>query len=367
MTDGLIVVRDSQLYLKSDVSCLSLQTEASCRVESISDEERVWGGGWNLRAGLCQGGQQGWRRHLGGVAPLQTGVGQAKTQQQSLNEKYLTIWKSVFIIFAWRKNVIYSNTAVKLILPVNICFPWCKKLISDEICWDMEFPITLGIQTDSALTGHSVLFSPFVSFHSIPLCTLINQHLSALARKFPQTKFLKSISTTCIPNYPDRNLPTIFVYFEGEMKAQFIGPLVFGGMNLKVEGERKHAQLKCLANFCESVYCFKTWILIHLLHFYQILWVKGFMTWPVSVSPRAGVEIIREWGGEDRSGGKPQEANWRQADVIHQMFASYTKGQWLWGRGRLEKNKSLSLQTLKILWLLHWKDSGRWNMWWCVV
>ncbi|XP_033472039.1 phosducin-like protein 3 [Epinephelus lanceolatus] len=69
----------------------------------------------------------------------------------------------------------------------------------------------------------------------IPLCTLINQHMSMLARKFPQTKFLKSISTTCIPNYPDRNLPTIFVYFEGEMKAQFIGPLVFGGMNLKVE------------------------------------------------------------------------------------------------------------------------------------
>lgn len=76
-------------------------------------------------------------------------------------------------------------------------------------------------------------------FASIPLCTLINQHLSALARKFPQTKFLKSISTTCIPNYPDRNLPTIFVYFEGEMKAQFIGPLVFGGMNLKVEGKRR--------------------------------------------------------------------------------------------------------------------------------
>ncbi|KAM6970414.1 phosducin-like protein 3 [Aplochiton taeniatus] len=69
----------------------------------------------------------------------------------------------------------------------------------------------------------------------IPLCSLINQHLSVLARKFPQTKFLKSISTTCIPNYPDRNLPTIFVYCEGEMKAQFIGPLVFGGMNLKAE------------------------------------------------------------------------------------------------------------------------------------
>lgn len=69
----------------------------------------------------------------------------------------------------------------------------------------------------------------------IPLCTLINQHLGSLARKFPQTKFLKSISTTCIPNYPDRNLPTIFVYHEGDMRAQFIGPLVFGGMNLKID------------------------------------------------------------------------------------------------------------------------------------
>ncbi|XP_006113613.1 phosducin-like protein 3 [Pelodiscus sinensis] len=66
----------------------------------------------------------------------------------------------------------------------------------------------------------------------IPLCTLINQHLSGLARKFPDVKFIKAISTTCIPNYPDRNLPTIFIYFEGDIKAQFVGPLVFGGMNL---------------------------------------------------------------------------------------------------------------------------------------
>ncbi|KAM9584994.1 phosducin-like protein 3 [Trichechus inunguis] len=69
----------------------------------------------------------------------------------------------------------------------------------------------------------------------IPLCALINQHFSGLARKFPDVKFIKAISTTCIPNYPDRNLPTIFVYLEGDIKAQFIGPLVFGGMNLTRE------------------------------------------------------------------------------------------------------------------------------------
>lgn len=74
-------------------------------------------------------------------------------------------------------------------------------------------------------------------FYRIPLCALINQHFSALARKFPDVKFIKAISTTCIPNYPDKNLPTVFVYLEGDIKAQFIGPLVFGGMNLTVDGK----------------------------------------------------------------------------------------------------------------------------------
>ena len=54
----------------------------------------------------------------------------------------------------------------------------------------------------------------------IPLCALINQYLTTLAMKNPTVKFLKAISTTCIPNYPDRNLPTIFVYHEGKMEAQ---------------------------------------------------------------------------------------------------------------------------------------------------
>jgi hypothetical protein len=58
-----------------------------------------------------------------------------------------------------------------------------------------------------------------------------------LARKFPATKFLKSISTLCIPNYPDKNVPTIFVYHNGDLKKQWIGPFAFGGMNLKIDGK----------------------------------------------------------------------------------------------------------------------------------
>ncbi|XP_017877747.1 viral IAP-associated factor homolog [Ceratina calcarata] len=66
----------------------------------------------------------------------------------------------------------------------------------------------------------------------IPLCTLINQYLATLARKFPTTKFLKSISTTCIPGWPDKNLPTIFIYRNGSMVKQIIGAIELRGMKL---------------------------------------------------------------------------------------------------------------------------------------
>lgn len=85
-------------------------------------------------------------------------------------------------------------------------------------------------QVNKAGEGVWVILHLFKS--GIPLCELINSHLEKLAKKFPATKFLKSISTTCIPNYPDKNLPTIFIYFEGDLKSQLVGPLTFGGMNL---------------------------------------------------------------------------------------------------------------------------------------
>jgi len=69
----------------------------------------------------------------------------------------------------------------------------------------------------------------------IPLCTLLNDHLRQMALKYPETKFLKSISTVCIQNYPDKNVPTIFIYNNGDMKHQLIGPFVFGGMNCRFE------------------------------------------------------------------------------------------------------------------------------------
>lgn len=59
--------------------------------------------------------------------------------------------------------------------------------------------------------------------------------MSVLAAKFPTVKFVKSISTTCIPNYPDKNLPTVFVYYENDLKHQIIGPISFNGMNFTLD------------------------------------------------------------------------------------------------------------------------------------
>ncbi|XP_014408426.2 phosducin-like protein 2 [Camelus ferus] len=70
---------------------------------------------------------------------------------------------------------------------------------------------------------------------SIPMCLLVNQHLSLLARKFPETKFLKAIVNSCIQHYHDNCLPTIFVYKNGQIEGKFIGIIECGGLNLKLE------------------------------------------------------------------------------------------------------------------------------------
>ncbi len=69
----------------------------------------------------------------------------------------------------------------------------------------------------------------------VPVCSLIGDHLRSLALKYPQIKFVKSISTVCISNYPDKNLPTIFIYRNGELQHSLIGPFAFGGMNCRFE------------------------------------------------------------------------------------------------------------------------------------
>ncbi|KAI9321567.1 thioredoxin-like protein [Dichotomocladium elegans] len=72
----------------------------------------------------------------------------------------------------------------------------------------------------------------------IPACKLMNQHLTELAKQFKSTKFLKIVSDQCIPNYPDRNVPTLLVYGEGDIKANIVGAIAFGGMKMTTSSIR---------------------------------------------------------------------------------------------------------------------------------
>lgn len=69
----------------------------------------------------------------------------------------------------------------------------------------------------------------------IPHCALLNQFMVELARKYPQTKFLKAIYSTCLPNFPEKNLPSVFCYYEGNIKKQFLGPVDLRGPTITLE------------------------------------------------------------------------------------------------------------------------------------
>lgn len=68
------------------------------------------------------------------------------------------------------------------------------------------------------------------------LCNLINQFLSNLAMRFNTTKFVKSIVDLCIPNFPEQNLPALFVYHNGSVVKKLLGESQIGNTNMKCEG-----------------------------------------------------------------------------------------------------------------------------------
>ncbi|KAF8705759.1 hypothetical protein HU200_030962 [Digitaria exilis] len=69
----------------------------------------------------------------------------------------------------------------------------------------------------------------FLYKDGIPECGLLQNCLEELSTRYPATKFVKIISTDCIPNYPDRNVPTILVYNNSAVKGTYVGLQKFGG------------------------------------------------------------------------------------------------------------------------------------------
>ncbi|KAJ0051763.1 hypothetical protein Pint_02943 [Pistacia integerrima] len=91
-----------------------------------------------------------------------------------------------------------------------------------------ESSILFNVAKTSVDPTRSFFFS-FPEFRDrFPECGLLMQCLEELAQKYPATKFVKIISTDCIPNYPDCNLPTLLVYNNGAVKANYVGLHNFG-------------------------------------------------------------------------------------------------------------------------------------------
>lgn len=69
-----------------------------------------------------------------------------------------------------------------------------------------------------------------------PECDALGACLDELARKHRHTKFVRIVSTECIPGYPDGNLPTLIVYRHRDVARSFVGVGPYGGRRFSPEG-----------------------------------------------------------------------------------------------------------------------------------
>jgi len=83
----------------------------------------------------------------------------------------------------------------------------------------------------------------------VPDSAQMGECVQQLAAKYTRTKFVKIISNDCIPDYPDRNLPTLLIYKDTECKHNLVGKLPFGG---RLSPEGVAAALNRLGPICNE-------------------------------------------------------------------------------------------------------------------
>lgn len=69
----------------------------------------------------------------------------------------------------------------------------------------------------------------------IPLSNHLRQILNLLSPLHPLTRFLCIQGDQCIPNYPDKNIPTLLMYRNGDCLGQVVG--LKGGLGTIAMGE----------------------------------------------------------------------------------------------------------------------------------
>ena len=75
--------------------------------------------------------------------------------------------------------------------------------------------------------------------NSIEDCEIVENIFILLSKKFMKVKFLKIRSTSAIENWPDKNLPTIFLYHNGELAHQLITLKSLGGSSTTSDGNNQ--------------------------------------------------------------------------------------------------------------------------------
>ncbi len=64
-------------------------------------------------------------------------------------------------------------------------------------------------------------------------CQIMDDALRSLASRFKYIKFLRIKYNQAIENWPERNLPTVFVYSKGSLKTQIVTLNNLGGKQTK--------------------------------------------------------------------------------------------------------------------------------------
>ena len=70
----------------------------------------------------------------------------------------------------------------------------------------------------------------------VPLSQHLQPLLIRLAAAHPSTKFLSIPAGLCIPNYPDKNVPTLLIYRNGEITGNVVAGQGLQGMKTTVRG-----------------------------------------------------------------------------------------------------------------------------------
>lgn len=68
---------------------------------------------------------------------------------------------------------------------------------------------------------------------------LLARHITELAARYRATKFCAIRADAAIENYPDRNVPTLLVYGQGDMRSQLVTLATLGGEKTKVSDVEK--------------------------------------------------------------------------------------------------------------------------------